>query len=539
MESLSNLNLISVGIAVAAIAILGFVVFFNDRKSSTNKAFLLFSLISVCWSIINYLQYQIHEAPISFLILRIVIFLGVWHSFAFFQFCYVFPETKKSFPRWYKYFYLPIVVAASVLTLTPLVFSHITQVATDGSLIGVQNGPLIPVVALIILFSVVAGIVLLLRKTVAASAEQKRQFSFVMYGMLTTFFLLMIFNLILPAFFNDPNFTSLGAIFLLPFVAFTYYSISRYHLMNIKVISTEILAFILSVATLLEIIISQSIAEVLLRSGIFVLVLIFCVFLIRSVRHEVEQREELQRLNEKIEATNKQLAELGHFKSELLSLASHQIKSPLAAIKGFVTLIMEGAYGAVDDKIKVTLQKVEDSADELIALINTLLDVRKVEEGKMEYQFEKVDLGGLIAHVIDSVMPLAQAKSLALTSELEKSPVMVNIDKEKFRQVIQNLIDNAIKYTPTGFVKVVLKNEGGQAIIKVSDSGLGIPASLIPFLFEEFIRDERVKKEIRGTGLGLYIARKITEAHGGKLSAESPGEGKGSIFTITIPTLPA
>jgi signal transduction histidine kinase len=204
-----------------------------------------------------------------------------------------------------------------------------------------------------------------------------------------------------------------------------------------------------------------------------------------------------------------------------------------------VTLIMEGAYGPVDDKIKGTLQKVEDSADELIGLINTLLDVRKVEEGKMEYQFEKVDLGELIAHVVDSVMPLAQAKNLALTSELEKSPVMVNIDKEKFRQVIQNLIDNAIKYTPTGFVKVVLKNEGGQATIKVSDSGLGIPASLIPFLFEEFIRDERVKKEIRGTGLGLYIARKITEAHGGKLSAESPGEGKGSIFTITVPILPA
>ena len=83
----------------------------------------------------------------------------------------------------------------------------------------------------------------------------------------------------------------------------------------------------------------------------------------------------------------------------------------------------------------------------------------------------------------------------------------MNIDKEKFKQVIQNLVDNAIKYTPTGFVKVTLKKEGAMALIMVSDSGLGIPATLIPYLFEEFIRDERVKKEIRGTGLGLYIAR--------------------------------
>ena len=98
--------------------------------------------------------------------------------------------------------------------------------------------------------------------------------------------------------------------------------------------------------------------------------------------------------------------------------------------------------------------------------------------------------------------------------------------------------DNAIKYTPTGFVKVELKTDAGKAFITVSDSGLGIPASLLPFLFEEFIRDERVKKEIRGTGLGLYIARKITEAHGGTLSAKSPGEEKGSTFKATIPLTP-
>jgi len=477
--------------------------------------------LSVCWSIVNYLQYQTYQSEISFLILRLVLFLGVWHSFSFFQFCFVFPDTKKKFPGWFKYCYLPITLIASILTLTPLVFDRIAEVAANGSLLKVDNGPAIPFVALLILFSVVMGVVMLIRRTLKAPKEQKRQFSFVMYGMLLTFLLLMIFNFILPAFFNDPQFTLFGAIFLLPFVAFTYYSISRYHLLNTKIISTEILAFVLAVATLLELVISQSLTEVLLRTAIFVLVLVFSVFLIQSVHREVEQRE--------------QLAELGRFKSELLSLASHQIRSPLAAMKGFITLIMDGSYGEVSDKIKETLGKVKGSADELIDLINVLLDVRKVEEGRMEYQFEKLDLTPLVAETVAALMPLAQAKNLTLTSDIGTAQVLVNIDRIKFKQVIQNLIDNAIKYTPSGFVKVVLRTDTVHAFIVVSDSGLGIPASLLPVLFEEFIRDERVKKEIRGTGLGLYIARNIAQAHGGTLVAESPGEGKGSTFTVTIP----
>jgi signal transduction histidine kinase len=252
---------------------------------------------------------------------------------------------------------------------------------------------------------------------------------------------------------------------------------------------------------------------------------------------EVEQREELERLNAQIEEKNKQLEELGRFKSELLSLASHQIRSPLGAMKGFLSLVIEGTYGPVGDKVKETLRKVQKSADELIGLINTLLDVRKVEEGKMEYQFEKTDLSRIVTEVVDLMRPVAEAKHLDFALDLPSHDFFVSADAEKLKQVVQNLTDNAIKYTPTGFVHLELKDEGDTIFVHISDSGLGVPATLIPYLFEEFIRDERVKKEIRGTGLGLYIARKIIEAHGGKISADSPGEGKGSTFHISIPKL--
>ena len=162
------------------------------------------------------------------------------------------------------------------------------------------------------------------------------------------------------------------------------------------------------------------------------------------------------------------------------------------------------------------------SANDLINLINTLLDMRKVEEGKMDYQMARADLSKIVNEVTDLMRPLAETKKLEFKFDSPGHEVPVNADAEKLKQVVQNLTDNAIKYTPSGFVHIELKEENGSAIVTVSDFRRGFSPELAPHLFEEFIRDERVKKQILGTGLGLYIARKIAEAHGGTLWAESP-----------------
>ena len=249
------------------------------------------------------------------------------------------------------------------------------------------------------------------------------------------------------------------------------------------------------------------------------------------------KRAELERLNEKLDAANKELADLYRLKSKLLSFASHQVRSPLAAIKGSVSLIMNGSYGAVNDKTKEALSRVQKQTDGLIILIDTLLDVRKMEGGRMEYRFVKTDLSKIVSEVVSTLQPLAETKKLEFGFTSPEKEVWVNADAEKLKQAIQNLADNAIKYTPGGFVHAELKTAGGSAIVSISDSGVGIPVTLITHLFEEFVRDERVKKEIRGTGLGLYIARKITEAHGGTIFAESAGEGKGAQLYVKIPGL--
>jgi two-component system phosphate regulon sensor histidine kinase PhoR len=163
------------------------------------------------------------------------------------------------------------------------------------------------------------------------------------------------------------------------------------------------------------------------------------------------------------------------------------------------------------------------------------MDYRRIEEGKLEFNFEKVDIISLIREIVEKMKLLAMEKNLSLDFESKFDSLILNVDKLRFSQVIQNLIDNAIKYTKEGWVKVKIDKENNEVLISVSDSGIGMSKELQQKLFGQFVRDPSIKKEIRGTGLGLYIAKHIVEAHKGKIWAESEGIGKGSTFYIKLP----
>ena len=559
MAVFSNLDLISIGLAIAGLGVLGFMVYFNNSRSVTNRTFLFLTITIIFWSALNYLSYQFNNSIISFWILRLVIFCAVWFSYFIFKFFYVFPRETVILPKLYNWISILLATFAAVLTLTPLVFYQIGQVSTSGGILKINNGFGIYIFGVIVVCFDLMGIFFLLKKLKTSKGVERRQFFTILIGIILTIILVLIFNFILPAFFDNARFISLSGLFVLPFIGFTAYAIFKQHLLDIKVIATEILAFLLSVVTLFEVFVSATLTERLLRGGIFLLVLGFCILLIQSVLREVQQREQLQILDKKLEATNARLEELSRFKTELLSLASHQMRAPLAIVKGFASLLIQGAYGPISDSVKLTVKKMDSSAQGLLNLINTLLDMRKVEEGKMEYQFVRTDLNAMVTNVVELLRPSADGKKLEFAFSSPGKEVFINADPEKFKQVIQNLVDNAIKYTTTGFVRVELKEDPsadsasspqatslqgiplppsaghGSAIVSVSDSGYGIPATLLPHLFEEFIRDERVKKQVLGTGLGLYIARKIAEAHNGMITAESAGEGKGSTFHVIIP----
>ncbi|MGD0977241.1 MAG: ATP-binding protein [Minisyncoccia bacterium] len=531
-----NLDLLSVGIAAAGIAVLGFIVYYNDRKSITNKTFLFFSLISIIWGVFNYFTYNIKTTEVAFWLQRLVIFLAVWQAFFIFQFFYVFPNKQATFNKKYKYVLFPITLFAAILTLTPLVFKRVAEVSSGGMILKIENGPGIAIFGLVAVGLVLGSFFFLIKRFTKSREIERTQLKYISLGAVLMFALIIIFNFILPAFFNDARYISLGAVFTFPFVVFTAYAIFKHHLLNVKIITTEILAFVLAVVSLIDVILSSDITTIILRSGIFLLVLSFGILLIRSVLKEVEQRERLEKLTKSLEEANEKLKDLDKLKSQFLSFASHQVKAPMNVVKGYATLIYDGTYGPVSEKIKDTAVKIKDSADRMIALVNNIMDLRKIEEGVMEYKFEEANIGDMVADVVGEFRMLAENKKLQFEFTKPEKILMANVDVQKVRQSIQNLVENAIKYTDTGWIKVEIGEfQYNQILISVTDTGHGIALELLPKLFEQYQRDSATASKIEGTGLGLFIAKQIILANHGDIWAESEGTGKGSKFCIKLP----
>ncbi|MBS3902873.1 MAG: hypothetical protein KGZ30_00650 [Anaplasmataceae bacterium] len=533
MFAYSNVDLLSVGIAVAASLILGFSIFYSDSKSATSRLFLAFTFVNAGWSIFNYLNYQVSDPIIVLWFIRLVMFFAVLQAATFFLLVKVFPGPSYSFPKWYKTFLFPFVIAVAILTLTPWVFSGVENVSIGSVSQPVAAWGIVPF-GLLSISLVLLGITTLISKTIKSSGKERLPYLELLAGIILMFSLIIFFNFFATTIWNTTRFIPLSAVFTLPFVVLAAYAIYKHRLLNVKIITTEILTFTLAMVALFEVVISREVLIIIFRSGIFVLILAFGILLIKSVRKEVEQREQLEELTKQLQVANKKLEELSAYKTQLLSLASHQTKSPLSAIKSYASLLVQGLFGPVNDQIKDKLNKIMLAADELLSLIDTFLNLRKVEEGRMDYTMQRVDLVELVRQKAEELQPLTQNKNLGYEVHLPEHPIMINADSQKLQQVLQNFIDNAIKYTPQGKVEINLREEGGYTIFSVKDSGYGIPASLIPHLFEEYVRDDRIKNQIRGTGFGLFIARKIAEAHGGTIWAESEGENKGSTFYLKI-----
>ncbi len=537
MDIIVNLDLFSVGIAIAAIVILGFTIFYNNRKSITNQTFLAVSVTASLWSVFNYLSYQFNAADLTIWLLRLEIFFAIWYAFLLYQLFYVFPKETYSFSRQYKYGLITWVSFISILNLTPLVFNHVGKFSSEGKVDEVVNGPGIALFGLTAVYLLFSGFIFLINKTRKAKDEEKHQYKLVTTGTIITYSLVIAFNFVFPAFLNNPKYISLGAVFTFPFILFTGYAIFKHKLLNIKILSTEVLTFLLAIAMLFEVMLSRSAITLVFRFSVFLLVLGVGILLIRSVLREVKQKEELQVLTERLKNANEQLKTLDKARAEFISIASHQLRTPPATIKWYLSSVLSGDYGQLDPQVKDVLVKTEITNNLLISLIEDMLNVSRIERGKMEFLFAPTDLLDLTNITVEQLLPMAQVKGLKLEFKKPRKKLpQIMADKEKLRQVINNIIDNAIKYTKEGFVTVRLKiTDNNELRLEISDSGRGVSPENAQHLFEKYKRGQDSIKDSPGLGLGLYVAKIIIEQHKGKIWVESPGEGKGSTFIFTLP----
>lgn len=339
-----------------------------------------------------------------------------------------------------------------------------------------------------------------------------------------------------PLWYNIPVLpvgTFLVAIF--PFL-FSYAAL-KHHLFSFKTIATEILVFFIFVALLVQAVLSTSLVEFILRFLFFIAVSIFGYLLIRSVIKEVEAREEIEKLAKDLEVANVRLKELDQLKSEFVSIASHQLRSPLTAIKGYASLILDGSFGKAPPAIGEAVGKMLDSSSRLVLIIEDFLNLSRIEQGRMKYDFVPTDIEAMVKNVVEELSPTIKTAGLSISFTTDnQSPYKSNLDVGKIKQVIGNIIDNSIKYTPRGSIQVSLKKSSDNKIlITVSDTGIGISKDTLPTLFEKFSRAKDAgKTNTTGTGLGLYVAKQMVEAHGGRIWAESDGVGKGSRFKVEL-----
>jgi two-component system, NtrC family, sensor histidine kinase GlrK len=250
----------------------------------------------------------------------------------------------------------------------------------------------------------------------------------------------------------------------------------------------------------------------------------------------VRSPPEIGELAGAINSMCERLQELDRLKADFFAYMSHELRTPLTAIKEGTGLLLDGVGGETTDKQRKLLGILAEESNRLINVVNSLLDLSKMEAGMMVYDFEVTHVDPLIKRAVAEITPLVEAKRITLESDVESTLVPVRIDPERILQVLRNLLGNAVKFTPAGgLVRIAAKPADGKLAISVKDSGPGIAAESLTSIFEKFNQGSRQSPYTRqGTGLGLAIAKTIITTHGGKIWAESE-QGKGSTFVFVLP----
>jgi signal transduction histidine kinase len=246
--------------------------------------------------------------------------------------------------------------------------------------------------------------------------------------------------------------------------------------------------------------------------------------------------EEVQARSHELANTVADLEIASQHKSQFVANMSHELRTPLAAILGYAELIHEGFYGPLPEKALDSLMRIRSNGKHLLGLINSVLDIAKIESGQFTLNMVEYAIESVVETVRAATESLAQSKKLALTTEVAK-PLPVGLgDEQRLTQVLLNLVGNAIKFTDAGEVRVTARAVNGHFNVSVTDTGPGIPKQDQMRIFEQFHQvDSSLTKAKGGTGLGLAIAKQIVEMHGGRIWVEST-LGKGSTFQMELPT---
>ena len=248
-------------------------------------------------------------------------------------------------------------------------------------------------------------------------------------------------------------------------------------------------------------------------------------------------KKEVEQATKELREANIHLQELDRAKTEFISIASHQLRTPLSGIKGYLSMMLEGDFGQIPEEQKKVLTSVLSNSDRLVRLVNIFLNISRIESGRLRLEKSEFDLVMLAKEAVEQMSADTKGKNLSIVFKDHPEKMVVCADRDKIYDVLLNFLDNAVKYTPTGkiIVRMFLNKTKDKVTVTVTDTGIGIPSEELDELFVKFRRGKKIAQiNTSGAGLGLFIAKKIIELHGGDIWAHSKGEDRGSEFGFEI-----
>ncbi len=514
--------------------VLGITIFSRETDNLSKIVFALLCFATAWWQLSWFAIFNIQSEEVAVIVAKIgysgIIFIPILFYAFFVFFCNKFKKEKR---------YLLTITVLGIFFLVALWMSNLVVDGVYHYSWGYypRAGSLLVGFLLLIVFLSIRTFLLLYKKLIhfqkTSNILKYQQVQFLLLG-------LFVYALSSIDFLANYGFDMypIGFIFVIFFMTIISYSVMHLQLMNVKVFVTQLASLLISGIALVNVFFAHSKKEAIFDSLFFVVVLFLSIVVTRSVRKEIIQKEKLFKLSKDLERANTELKRLDKAKSEFISIASHQLRTPLTAIKGYISLMLEGAYGKNAPETEGALNKIFLANERLIQLVEDLLNITRIESGRLEYHLEDgVQVDDIVDELKDMFILRTQEKGLEfVVKSMNKKATPIKADKAKLREVISNVIDNAIKYTNEGFVYVSIEENKRSIRVIVEDSGVGISPESLKTLFTKFGRGtDDTKIYTEGTGLGLYVGRNLIESQGGHIQVESDGMGEGSRFTIEMP----
>lgn len=437
---------------------------------------------------------------------------------SFYYFTFIFPKRVKKYSL---QIYLLIICNIILVYLT--LFSN--KIISGAQVINNAENEFYPgslywLYSLFVIGYLSSGFYRLFKKSYYSSDKIERaQLFYLATGYTISGSVAMITNLLLPM-FGVSRYNWIGGIISIFMVFGFTLAVSKYKLFNIKVVTAEIVIFILWILTAIRTFLPNQSNSTIVNFGFLFLTIIVGLLLIRSVKNEIKQREKLK--------------ELDALKSEFISLATHHIASPLTAINGYISLLQEENFGTVPAEMKSTLDIVQKSTDNLTTIVRDFLDVTRIDSHEIQYVFTNVDFKEIVINIVDNYKDKAKRKNIKLNLNVENGKeYFLKADNNKFSQAISNILENSIKYSSDSDIYIDLKNENNKITLKISDSAIRNLPTMSPKLAQKFTNSTDANEaNVMGNGLGIYVAKQIIEANHGIFWIENNKDNIGLTFYL-------